>query len=145
MSMPTTVPPPGRLSTMTDFPQRSVSFWAPRRVMVSRPPPGAIPITTRTGLRGKSLGFSCAQAAAAVHARKKNPARAGFRARASTLRPEPVLPSRPFPALPADRPLSFRFRLRELGFLQFLFHLLDATDPGKAFVVLEAHGAPPSQ
>src|SRR5689334_18431405 len=54
MSMAITVPPPGRLSTMTDWPQRSVSFCAPSRDIASSPPPGAMPITIRIGFVGKS-------------------------------------------------------------------------------------------
>jgi len=43
---------PGRLSTTTAWPQRSPSFWATRRAMMSVPPPGANPTTTRTGRDG---------------------------------------------------------------------------------------------
>ena len=53
---------PSRLSTITDWPQRSVSFCAKRRPMMSVPPPGAKPATSRTGL----VGYGCAQLALAA-------------------------------------------------------------------------------
>jgi hypothetical protein len=43
---------PGRLSTTTGCPQRSASFCATRRAMMSVPPPGVNPTTIRTGLTG---------------------------------------------------------------------------------------------
>src|SRR5262249_35953942 len=43
---------PGRLSTTTGLPQRSPSFCATSRAMMSTPPPGANPTSMRTGFAG---------------------------------------------------------------------------------------------
>jgi len=45
---------PGRLSTTTDLPRRSVSGGAMMRAMTSSPPPGAVGVSKRIGRAGKS-------------------------------------------------------------------------------------------
>ena len=50
--MPIIVPAPGRLSTMTCWPSRSVSLGARMRAMMSVPPPAEDGTTMRTGLAG---------------------------------------------------------------------------------------------
>src|SRR5262249_34750552 len=66
-------PAPARFSTTTGWPQRSPSFWATRRAMMSVPPPGVKPTSMRTGLAGKfgapAWGKQCeAQVASAARA-----------------------------------------------------------------------------
>src|SRR5687767_15479684 len=53
---------PGRLSTMTCWPQDSVSFWATWRAMMSGPEAGACGTMIRMG----RVGYVCAVAAAAA-------------------------------------------------------------------------------
>ena len=52
-SVPILPEAPTRFSTTTGWPQRSVSFWATIRAMMSVPPPGVKATTIRTGLVGK--------------------------------------------------------------------------------------------
>src|SRR5688572_17901681 len=54
-----TPPAPGRLSTITCWPQRSLSFWATKRAEKSDVLPGD-PVMRRTG----RVGYSCAAAIA---------------------------------------------------------------------------------
>src|SRR6478672_11596556 len=52
MSSPSVEPAPGRLSMTTGTFQRSASFWATRRPVISVPPPGANGTIIRTGFVG---------------------------------------------------------------------------------------------
>src|SRR2546425_1520090 len=54
-SVPTTVPAPGRFSTITGWPQTSCILPATRRPMMSVAPPGGKGTTMRTGLVGNAL------------------------------------------------------------------------------------------
>src|SRR2546429_427720 len=74
---------PARLSTTTGWPQRSPSFCATRRAMMSVPPPGAKPTTRRTGL----AGYAWAPAAAdhAQTATRKSPRSCSVHMRARRL------------------------------------------------------------
>src|ERR1043166_3002279 len=58
---------PGRLSTTTDWPKLSVSFFATQRATTSVLPPGAKPTTSRTGL----TGYDCDHAGATDSASAK--------------------------------------------------------------------------
>jgi len=63
---------PGRLSTITCWPNSSESFWAIGRAVVSVPPPTAKPTIMRTGLVGYSwaaAGAAAASSAVAMAAR----------------------------------------------------------------------------
>src|SRR5258708_27543289 len=53
MSVPILPAAPARFSTTTGWPQRSPSFCATIRAMMSVPPPGVKATTIRTGLAGK--------------------------------------------------------------------------------------------
>ncbi|MNC87646.1 hypothetical protein D3C83_33830 [compost metagenome] len=59
---------PGRLSTITCWPKAGVSLLLRARAVTSVPPPGANPMTSRTGLVGKSAAPAMAAAASVAQA-----------------------------------------------------------------------------
>src|SRR5262245_48543415 len=64
---------PGRFSTTYCWPRYSESFGVSRRAMMSVPPPGGKPTSTRTG----RVGYDCPRTAVAA-SRRANPARIRF-------------------------------------------------------------------
>src|SRR5262245_53165740 len=70
---------PGRLSTITCWPQVSVSFWATARAMMSTPPPAACGTMIRTGRLGNCCAAAPAQTSARATAQPRRMADGGWR------------------------------------------------------------------
>src|SRR5262245_3270375 len=66
---------PGRLSTITCWPQVSVSFWATARAMMSTPPPVACGTMIRTGRAGNCCAAAAAHRSAALAAQPSRKAK----------------------------------------------------------------------